>query len=74
MNTMLLFLATILILIAVLNYVLVVISTLIGRTKEVAVHKCYGASGKNIFGMIFSESLAASVTGTLAGSFPVDPL
>lgn len=56
MNYMLLFMAIILISIAVLNYILVVISTLIGRTKEVAVHKCYGASGKNIFGMILSES------------------
>lgn len=57
MNYMLLFMAIILISIAVLNYILVVISTLIGRAKEVAVHKCYGASGKNIFGMILSESL-----------------
>ncbi|MCS2893809.1 ABC transporter permease [Parabacteroides faecis] len=56
MNYMLLFMAIILISIAVLNYILVVISTLIGRAKEVAVHKCYGASGKNIFGMILSES------------------
>jgi len=69
MNAMLLFLATILILIAVLNYVLVVISTLIGRTKEVAVHKCYGASGKNIFGMIFSESLLHLLLALLLGAF-----
>lgn len=69
MNTMLLFLATILIVIAVLNYILVVISTLIGRSKEVAVHKCYGASGKNILGMILSESLLHLLLALLLGAF-----
>lgn len=69
MNAMLLFLAAILIVIAVLNYILVVISTLIGRTKEVAVHKCYGASGKDIFGMIFSESLLHMLLALLLGAF-----
>ncbi|EOS18530.1 hypothetical protein C825_003774 [Parabacteroides sp. ASF519] len=69
MNAMLLFLATILIVIAVLNYILVVISTLIGRTKEVAVHKCYGASGKDILGMILSESLLHLLLALLLGAF-----
>lgn len=41
---------------AVMNYVLIVISSLVGRSKEVAVHKCYGASGVNIHGMIMSET------------------
>ena len=69
MNAMLLFLATILIVIAVLNYILVVISTLIGRTKEVAVHKCYGASGKDSLGMILSESLLHLLLALLLGAF-----
>ncbi|WP_288207157.1 ABC transporter permease [uncultured Parabacteroides sp.] len=69
MNNMLLLLAVILIVIAVLNYILVVISTLIGRTKEVAVHKCYGASGKNILGMILSESLLHLLLALLLGAF-----
>lgn len=69
MNTMLLFLAGILIIIAVLNYILVVISTLVGRTKEVAVHKCFGASGKNILGMILSESLLHLLLALLLGAF-----
>ena len=69
MNAMLLFLATILIVIAVLNYILVVISTLIGRTKEVAVHKCYGASGQDILGMILSESLLHLLLALLLGAF-----
>lgn len=69
MNYMLLFMAIILISIAVLNYILVVISTLIGRAKEVAVHKCYGASGKNIFGMILSESFLHLLLSLLLAAF-----
>ena len=56
MNSLLGFLAFVLIFTAAMNYVLIVISTLINRTKEVAVHKCYGASDKNLFGMIMSET------------------
>lgn len=41
---------------AVMNYILIVISSIINRTKEVAVRKCYGASSKNIHGMVFSEA------------------
>ncbi|MDR3142994.1 MAG: ABC transporter permease [Tannerellaceae bacterium] len=48
---------------AVMNYVLIVISSLVNRTKEMAVNKCYGASGKNIFARMFLE---ASVDLTLA--------
>lgn len=57
MNRLLIFLTMALLLTAVLNYLLIVVSTLIGRTKEVAVHKCYGASGRNILGLITAESL-----------------
>lgn len=56
MNVLLLFLAFVLIFTAVMNYVLVALSTLINRTKEVAVHKCYGASERNLFGIILSET------------------
>lgn len=71
MNYMLLFMAIILISIAMLNYILVVISTLIGRAKEVAVHKCYGASGKNIFGMILSEFFLHLLISLLLAAFLV---
>ncbi|MCD7935750.1 MAG: ABC transporter permease, partial [Tannerellaceae bacterium] len=40
----------------VMNYVLIVISTMVGRTKEVAVNKCFGASGKDITGIVLSET------------------
>lgn len=56
MNLLLLFLAFVLIFTAVMNYVLIILSTLIGRAKEVAVHKCYGASGRNLCGMMLSET------------------
>ncbi|MEG1748245.1 MAG: FtsX-like permease family protein [Tannerellaceae bacterium] len=42
---------------AVMNYILVVISSIVNRSREVAVHKCYGASSRNIHGMILSETL-----------------
>lgn len=41
---------------ALMNYILLMVSSLVVRSKEVAIHKCYGASGKNISGMIFSET------------------
>lgn len=41
---------------AVMNYVLIVISSLVNRSKEMAVNKCYGASGKNIYFRMFSET------------------
>mgnify|MGYP006994346546 CR=1 FL=1 len=42
---------------AVMNYILIVISSIVNRSKEVAVHKCYGASENNIHGMMFGEAL-----------------
>lgn len=41
---------------ALMNYVLLVISSMVTRSKDVAIHKCYGASGWNITDMIFSET------------------
>lgn len=41
---------------ALMNYVLLVISSMVTRSKDVAIHKCYGATGWNITDMIFSET------------------
>lgn len=41
---------------ALMNYVLLVISLMVTRSKDVAIHKCYGATGWNITDMIFSEA------------------
>lgn len=49
-------LAFALLLSAVMNYALIVISSLVNRTKEVAVHKCYGASARNLSALILSET------------------
>ena len=69
MNSLLSFLAFVLIFTAAMNYVLIVISTLINRTKEVAVHKCYGASDKNLFGMIMSETCLHMLISLLLAAF-----
>lgn len=42
---------------AVMNYVLIVISSLINRSKEIAVNKCYGASEGNIYFRMLGETL-----------------
>ena len=48
--------AALLILISLLNYILIVISSLVKRSKEVGVRKCYGAEGKQIYGMLTKEA------------------
>ena len=48
--------AALLILISLLNYILIVISSLVKRSKEVGVRKCYGAEGKHIYGMLSKEA------------------
>ena len=49
--------AVLLILISLLNYILIVISSLVKRSKEVGVRKCYGAEGKHIYGMLTKEAV-----------------
>ena len=49
--------AALLILISLLNYILIVISSLVKRSKEVGVRKCYGAESKHIYGMLSKEVL-----------------
>lgn len=57
MNIVLALIAFILIFTALMNYILIVISTLISKGKEVAIRKCYGAAGNNIRGIMFAEAL-----------------
>lgn len=49
--------AALLIIISLLNYILIVISSMVKRSKEVGVRKCYGAEGKHIYWMLTKESL-----------------
>ena len=48
--------AALLILISLLNYILIVISSMVKRSKEVGVRKCYGAESKHIYGMLTKEA------------------
>lgn len=41
------------------------ISTLVGRSKEVAVYKCYGASGRNITSLMLAETTVHLVISVL---------
>lgn len=41
---------------SVMNYLLIVIGNMVGRSREMAVRKCYGAECKNIYGLIFKEA------------------
>ena len=49
--------AAALILAAVMNYIMMVISSLIGRAKGIAVRRCYGAGNGTIMGIVFKETL-----------------
>ena len=49
--------AALLIIISLLNYILIVISSMVKRSKEVGVRKCYGAEGIHIYGMLTKEAL-----------------
>lgn len=49
--------AALLIIISLLNYILIMISSMVKRSKEVGVRKCYGAEGKHIYGMLTKEAL-----------------
>ena len=48
--------AILLIMISLLNYILMSVSALVKRSKEMGVRKCYGAAGANIYGIMFKEA------------------
>lgn len=56
MNILLSLIAFALIFTAVMNYILIVISSLVRRTKEVGVRKCYGAERGNIRSIMMAET------------------
>ncbi|MBQ9477065.1 MAG: FtsX-like permease family protein, partial [Bacteroidales bacterium] len=73
--------AALLVLISLLNYILIVISSLVKRSKEVGVRKCYGAEGKHIYVMLTKEasihialSLILAVLIILAGRSIIENL
>lgn len=48
--------AFVMLFISVMNYLLIVIGNMVGRSREMAVRKCYGAGPKDIYGLIFREA------------------
>lgn len=57
MTLLLTIIALALILTAVLNYILIVITTLVNRSREIAVYKCYGAENRNVSKLMMTETL-----------------
>ncbi|MCH5232532.1 MAG: ABC transporter permease [Muribaculaceae bacterium] len=49
--------AFLIITVSLLNYILVVISALVRRSREMGIRKCYGAVRSSIYKMLFRESL-----------------
>ncbi len=49
--------AALLLIVSLLNYILVVISSMVKRSKEVGVRKCYGAESKDIYAMLSKEAV-----------------
>ncbi len=56
MNLLLGALAFILITAALFNYILIVVTTLAARAREIAVYKCHGAQRGEIFKLVFTET------------------
>ncbi|MBP5573523.1 MAG: hypothetical protein J6X40_05090, partial [Bacteroidales bacterium] len=48
--------AILLLLVSVLNYLLMAISDVVRRSKEMGVRKCYGAGSGSIYGMLIKET------------------
>ncbi len=55
-NRLMLMLGSMLVAMAILNYVLIVISTLVGRSRATAIEKCYGAGTRQIVARTFVEA------------------
>jgi putative ABC transport system permease protein len=53
---------------SVMNYLLVIISSLVNRSKEMAVYKCYGASGANIYGRMTAETFVDLLASLLVSA------
>ena len=49
--------AILLISISLLNYILIVVSNVVKRSKEVGIRKCYGADKRSIYAMLSKESV-----------------
>ena len=48
--------AFLLLFISMMNYILVVLSSMVKRSKEIGIRKCYGAGGREIYRMLIKEA------------------
>lgn len=53
---------------AITNYILIAISSLVSRSKEMAILKCYGAIERNIYGKVLGETLINLILSLLLAS------
>ena len=60
--------AFLIITVSLLNYILVVISALVRRSREVGIRKCYGAGAVSIYMMLLRESLWQIIAGLVLSS------
>ena len=56
MNYVFLAFGVIMLAVSILNYILLVVSSMVNRAKSIATYRCYGATGRDIYKMILSES------------------
>ena len=49
--------AFLLLFISLMNYILVVLSSMVKRSKEIGIRKCYGAGSREIYGMLTKEAI-----------------
>lgn len=56
MNIVFLAFAILMLAVAVLNYILLVISGMVNRAKSIATYRCYGAESRDIYRMVLAES------------------
>lgn len=49
--------AFLLLFISLMNYILVVLSSMVKRSKEIGIRKCYGAGRREIYGMLIKEAI-----------------
>jgi len=66
--------AILLIMISLLNYVLMSVSALVKRSKEMGVRKCYGADGRSIYGIMTKEALADIAAALVVSAIIILPL
>ncbi len=62
------FLSVVVLVVAAMNYIMITLSSLPLKAKAVVIHKCNGATRKNIFGMFISETALLVLLSLLAAA------